>query len=158
MKFLHSPINRNRKRRGYSLADVLVASAILSVGVGAAAALTLTLNTQEDISWRVTRGLNLAENAAALYGLGLSPADAIAYLPTDPDTAVTVQTSEADETVSDMGFKATTFRASITSVRNEGSWSDGMWTGGSDSTNPTRTLDLKVYRSDLQIRSGSNWP
>ena len=59
-------------------ADVLIASAILGIGVSAAASLTLTMNTQEDLSWRVTRGLNLAENAAVVFGLGLSATDAVA--------------------------------------------------------------------------------
>lgn len=151
MKFTH-PFKRKRNK-GYSLADVLVASAILGVGVSAAASLTLTMNTQEDMSWRVTRGLNLAENAAALYGLGLAPSDVIAYLPTDPDTTVTVQVAEANETVQEMSFKSATFRASIQPVRDEGSWSAGKWTGGSQATIPTRTLDLKAYRSNLQIRN-----
>tara|TARA_R110002096_G_scaffold54517_18_gene140647 strand:+ start:3997 stop:4458 length:462 start_codon:yes stop_codon:yes gene_type:complete len=151
MTFKH-PFKRKRNK-GYSLADVLVASAILGVGVSAAASLTLTMNTQEDMSWRVTRGLNLAENAVALYVLGMAPSDAIAYLPTDPDTTVTVQVAEVSDTISEMAFKSTTFRASIQPVRDEGSWSEGKWTGGSQATIPTRTLDLKAYRSNLQIRN-----
>ncbi len=141
------------KQKGYSLADILIASAILGIGVSAAASLTLSMNTQEDLSWRVTRGLNMVENAATLYTLGLSPADAVKYLPTDSDTTVSVQVAEADETVSDLEFKTATFRATIEPVRDEGSWSAGMWTGGSDATIPSRTLDLKVYRSNLQIRN-----
>ena len=147
-------IFRFRKRnKGYSLADILVASAILGVGVSAAASLTLTMNTQEEMSWRLTRGLNLAENAASLYVLGLSSTDAIAYLPTDPNTTISIQSAESSAQVEEMDFKTTTFRASILPVEDEGSWSDGMWTGGSQASIPTRTLDLRVYRSNLHLRN-----
>jgi hypothetical protein len=63
---------------------VLVAAAILMIAVTAAAALALATVTQEEINTRIARCINLHEQAARLYQLGLEPDTIRAILPVDP--------------------------------------------------------------------------
>lgn len=67
--------------RGYSLIEVLIAAGILLTGIAAAAMMAHTMFLQEEANGRVTRGLNLQEQAATLWQLGLSPSTITNILP-----------------------------------------------------------------------------
>ncbi len=137
-------------RRGYSLVDTLIAAAILGIGVSAAATLTLGMNTQDEISWRVSRGTALLENAATLYGLGLAPATVIDLLPTDPSVTVSFG-SPAEETVEGLSMQAVDISATVTTADDTGSWTAGSWTGGGNASPTIRTLTVRAYRSVFQL-------
>ncbi len=70
--------------RGYSLIEVLVAAAILMIGVAATASMALTITTQAEANTVISRMLNLQEQAARLFQLGLDPIDITTVLPRDP--------------------------------------------------------------------------
>lgn len=56
----------------YSLIEVLIASGILLTGIAAIAMMAHTMFLQTEANGRVTRALNLQEQAATLWQLGLS--------------------------------------------------------------------------------------
>lgn len=56
----------------YSLIEVLIASGILLTGIAAVAMMAHTMFLQEEANGRITRALNLQEQAAGLWQLGLS--------------------------------------------------------------------------------------
>lgn len=72
---------------GYTIVEALVAAAILVIGVAAAASLSLTMVSQEEGNARVARAINLQEQAARLYQLGLSTNTIASILPTDSGVA-----------------------------------------------------------------------
>jgi hypothetical protein len=80
--------------------EALVAAAILVIGVAAAASLAFTMVSQEEGNARVARAINLQEQAARLYQLGLRPtgANSIAsILPADSGVvSITFATGTAD--------------------------------------------------------------
>jgi hypothetical protein len=150
MKLIHPQPAKGRS--AYSLAEVLVAAGILMIGVSAAASLTLTMNTQEDIAWRVARGLNILETAAALYQMGMDKDAVIETIPLDAAVELSHLDDEADETISGAGtLRGVTFRVEIQSTVDAGSWSAGTWTGGSDSTVPTRIVDARAYKATIDL-------
>lgn len=146
-------ILKHSKRSGYSLAEVLVATTILMVGVGAAASLTLSINTQEEIAWRVSRGVNVLETAAILYQQGIDASTVNKLIPLDDAVDLTAITAgEADETVVGVGVvRGLTFEVDISTVEDEGSWSAGTWTGGSSGALPVRTIQARAYRSTIDL-------
>jgi len=141
------------KKKGYSLAEVLVASAILMIGVGAAASLSLSITTQEEIVWRAARGVNMVETAAILYQQGIDSDTVLDLMPLDDAVTLSVVSgSEADEVIANVGtMHGITFRAEIATVIDGGSWTAGSWTGGSDASVPTRTVDARIYRSTIDL-------
>lgn len=140
------------RKAGYSLAEVLVAASILMIGVSAAASLTLSMNTQEDIAWRVSRGLNMLENAALLYQMGVSKDDVIDFIPLDEAAILSVLNDQADESVTNLGvMRGVTFQVQISPVVDGGSWSAGTWTGGSDTIAPLRTVQARAYKSTIDL-------
>jgi len=72
---------RHDSRPAYSLIEVLIASGILLTGIAAVAMMSHTLFLQEEANGRVTRGLNLQEQAATLWQLGLSSSTITNILP-----------------------------------------------------------------------------
>ena len=72
---------RISESRAYSLIEVLIASGILLTGIAAVAMMAHTMFLQEEANGRVTRGLNLQEQAATLWQLGLSPSTITNILP-----------------------------------------------------------------------------
>ncbi len=145
------PTPLHRRQNASSLADVLVACVILGMGVAAATSLTLSMNTQEEIAWRVSRGANQLENAAAVFNLGIDASAVPSLLPPDPAVSISAGT-EITEDVSGFLLRAATFTATVTSVDDNGSWSAGSWTGGSDGAPVTRTMSARAYRSNHQLR------
>lgn len=66
---------------GYSLIEVLIAAGVLLTGIAAVAMMSHTMFLQEEANGRVTRALNLQEQAATLWQLGLDPEVVTAVLP-----------------------------------------------------------------------------
>jgi len=73
------------KARGYSLVEVLLAAAVISVGLAAATVLIGTLVRQEEANAVALRAANLQEQAVQLYRLGVAPTAIPALLP-EPTT------------------------------------------------------------------------
>ena len=69
------------KKNAYSLLEVLIAGAILLVGIAAAAILSNALYTQEATDTRITQALNMQEQAARLWQLGLNTSTITNILP-----------------------------------------------------------------------------
>jgi len=89
-------------RAGYTLIEVLVASAVVLLGVAAAATLSLTMVAQEEANVRVARALNLQEQAGRLYQLGLDPDAISSILPPEPNV-VSLTFSPGAVTVTNAG-------------------------------------------------------
>jgi len=87
---------------GYTLIEVALAGAILMVALGAAASLALTTIKQEETAARVSRCLNLHEQAVRLYQLGLDPATISDILPADP-AWVSLNFSTQSVTITNLG-------------------------------------------------------
>ena len=65
----------------YSLIEVLIAAGILLTGIAAVAMLANTMFLQQEANGRISRALNLQEQAATLWQLGLSPTTITNILP-----------------------------------------------------------------------------
>ncbi len=76
-----------RRARGYTFAEVLVASALLGLAIGGAVSLTATMNTQNVAALNLSMACNMHDNAARLWQLGLTDAEALALLPDTVDNA-----------------------------------------------------------------------
>ena len=133
---------RRRSRGGYSLIEVLVASGILMIGISAAASFSLTMTTQEEINHRVNRGLNRLENYGRLYQLGLEPVEIENLMPPDAAIGSAPNFTSADEA----NLEGQIISMTINSVPDEGSWSAGEWTAGSQASLATRNLSIRVFR------------
>ncbi|HVE15846.1 MAG TPA: hypothetical protein VNB29_03875, partial [Chthoniobacterales bacterium] len=103
---------------------------------------------------RIARCLNLHEQAARLYQLGLAPATVTAILPADPAAApldtnlvFNVQTS----LITNLG---TVERADTTltysTTPQAATWTAGTWTSGESSASARRTSTLVVIRPSLR--------
>lgn len=152
---LHS-LQKARRTAGYSLVEVLVASGILALGIGAACVMSLMMVTQEEMNHRMARNLNLQENAARMYQLGLNPADisgANGLLPGSSDLTLTFTTTTA--TLTGIGtVPAQTLRATINTTPDDSvlPTSARGWTGGARRTDSggaraQRINDLVVFRA-----------
>ena len=94
---------------GYSLVEVLAACGIIALGVGAALALSLATVSQEETGHRIARAVAIGENAARLYGLGLSPDEIVRILPPDPVlSSITIREDELE--VDGVGHSSTNER------------------------------------------------
>ena len=69
----HWSLPQRYQGHAYSLIEVLIASGILLTGIAAVAMMAHTMFLQEEGNGRVTRAINLQEQAATLWQLGLSP-------------------------------------------------------------------------------------
>jgi hypothetical protein len=67
--------------RGYSFAEVLVASSLLGLAIGGAISLSATMNVQQASASAGTLAQNFQDNAARLWQLGMSPTETLAVLP-----------------------------------------------------------------------------
>lgn len=77
-----TPHPQPRRPRGYTFAEVLVASALLGMLIGGAVSLVATMQLQERAAHSGTVSLNLQNNAATLWQLGLSTTEVFTILPT----------------------------------------------------------------------------
>jgi len=134
----------------YSLIEVLVAAGVLLIAVAAAGALALATVTQEETSARVARCLNLHEQAARLYQLGLAPSTITSILPVDPATISLVFTTQSLP-ITNLGTveQATTTLTFLTTPQ-AAAWTAGSWTSGESSNTARRTSTLTVIRPSLR--------
>lgn len=73
---------------GYTLIEVLAASAVVAIGMSAMVSLTGTLMLQEEMSWRVAVTRNYQENMGRLWQLGVRPEDVMNLMPSQADNAL----------------------------------------------------------------------
>ena len=71
----------SRSKRGYTIAEVLMAAGLLGVMIGGTVRLLGTMNTSETASRNTSVAMNLTDAAAQLWQLGLSPSEARSVLP-----------------------------------------------------------------------------
>jgi prepilin-type N-terminal cleavage/methylation domain-containing protein len=158
----NQPANMNlrnaisRKNRGYTLVEVLVASAIFMLGISAACCMSLSMAAQEEMNFRVSRALNLHENAGRLYQLGLAPTAITGQngiLPASAD--IGYAWADASVNVAGVGSLAgQTITATIypTPPPSNAPTSYDYWTGGAPivgGTRESRTNVITIYRSDI---------
>jgi type II secretory pathway pseudopilin PulG len=86
----------HRSRRGYTIAEVLVAAGLLGIMIGSAVSLVGTMNTVETASRSTSVATNILDCAAQLWQLGLSPAEARAVLPITTNNEILSRTVVAD--------------------------------------------------------------
>ena len=122
--------------------EVLVASGILLIGVSAAASFSLTMTTQEEINHRVSRGINYLENCGRMYQLGMDPVEIENLMP--PETGLTG--NPVYGSISEAHLEGQVITVTIESVPDEGNWSEGAWTGGSQASLATRNVSIRVFR------------
>ena len=70
-----------RSARGYSFAEVLVASALIGLAIGGAVSVSASLNLQNEAARTTAAALNLQDCAARLWQLGLSADECNAIIP-----------------------------------------------------------------------------
>lgn len=139
---------KTKKLSGYSLIEVLVASGILLIGISAAASFSLTMTTQEELNHRMARGLNHLECYSRLYQLGLDQAAIEAIIP--PEFARAAAPTMVPVLPAEGNLEGQTIILTLNSVENEGSWSSGAWTGGSQTTIPTRQFSVRAFRNTIR--------
>lgn len=84
---LKSPQTATRAA-GYTLIEVLAASAVIAIGMSAAVSLSGTLMLQEELSWRVAVVRNYQENMARLWQLGIRAQDVLTIMPAQSDNVL----------------------------------------------------------------------
>jgi type II secretory pathway pseudopilin PulG len=63
----------SRRRRGYTLIEILAAAGLISAAVGAAAALSVTISSQEEFTRGQIAAQRYAEAIAKLWQIGVDP-------------------------------------------------------------------------------------
>jgi type II secretory pathway pseudopilin PulG len=130
------------------LVEVLVAGAILAVAAAAAAAMALAVTGQQEANARVARALNLQEQAARLYHLGMEPAAIPALLPEDPAVVALSFSTPAVVSVNGLEMQQTTCAVTIRASSATSSWSPGAWTGGDSGA--TRVNSMLLVRPTIR--------
>ncbi len=131
-----------KRQHGYTIIEVLVASAVLLIGIAASAALALTMAAQEEANSQVARALNIQEQAGKLYQLGLSQDEINAILPPEPNV-VSLIFSASSATVNGIG---TVEVADCQLIFNAGT----PMTAASSVTPSQRTNDLVLVRPSIR--------
>lgn len=139
-------------RRGYTFAEVLVASSLLGLAIGGAVALSATLTTQNHASLTSAIAQNYQENAAQLWQLGLSPAEVLAVMPHVADNA-DLQAAIVP-TGTGTGVQVTFGAATTTTLANSMGTLESV-TCAMNVRNPigattNRTLTLQVHRPSIR--------
>ncbi|RBP37385.1 hypothetical protein DES53_114123 [Roseimicrobium gellanilyticum] len=111
----------HRRACGYTFAEVLVASALLGLAIGGAVSLTATMNTQHTAALSQSVAYNYHDNAARLWQLGLSDAEALALLPdvrdnADLENVIVPTTTGSNKQVSFTAVSNTTLATSMGTV------------------------------------------
>lgn len=152
---MKTSIQKRVATAGYTLLEVAVASSILMIGVGAACILSLTMVKQGEAHLRVSRAVNIMENAAHLYHLGIDPAEIVNLLPPDPMIKTFSYAAPTTAQTVDMPQigtpQAVMFTLEFYTASASNTWSAGTWGGRPDTSDAsqedTRTIGpLKVYR------------
>jgi prepilin-type N-terminal cleavage/methylation domain-containing protein len=138
--------SRASGRRGYTLIEVLAASAVIAIGMTAAVSLSSGLMVQEELGWRVAVTRNYQENMARLWQLGLSPADIVAIMPTQSASPLLSQMINGTPSIIETG---------LTNPGSLGSMQSAAVTAAVNVSLDPRTesqgapLTLSVYRASL---------
>ena len=74
-------IVKKLRKSGYTLLEVVAASAVLAIGMSGAVSLSSSIMAQEELTWRVAVARNYQENAVRLWQLGLSPTEVLQIIP-----------------------------------------------------------------------------
>jgi Tfp pilus assembly protein PilV len=111
----------HRRARGYTFAEVLVASALLGMGIGGAVSLTATMNTQHAAALSQSVAYNYHDNGARLWQLGLSSTEALSVLPdvrdnADLESAIVPATTGSDKQLSFTSVTNTTLATSMGTI------------------------------------------
>ncbi len=138
IQLLHSA----RRRAAYSLVEVLAAAGIIAIGVGAALSLSLATVGQEEAGHRTSRAINIGENAARLYQLGLSPAEIIRLLPPDPVISTIVITEDTPSVDGVVTMQRASIAITFYTSRSDAVWLAGTWSGGPGGTASRRILPI----------------
>ena len=167
---------QNRKKRGYSLIEVLVASTIMMVGVSAACVMSLAMVSHEEGNYRAARALNYFENAMQLVQLGLTASEIADIMPPEP-SLVSITFTPNTSAIANVGTPERVdvtmeFSTAIHLVKTDAAgnvtpawrdtslgtgesigsvtWSPGKWTGGADGSNNIRvTQTIPVLRTSV---------
>ena len=86
-------------RCGYTLMEVLAASAVIGIAMAAMASLGGSLMMQEEITWRVAIARNYQENMARLWQLGLRTEDVLNLMPSRADNPTLAQSLYASSII-----------------------------------------------------------
>lgn len=135
------PTPSHHLRAAYSLIEVLVAGSILVIAAAAMAAMALAVSAQQEANTRASRAINLQEQAARLYHLGLAPAEILALLPPDPVATLSF-TTLTDTTLSGITVQGTTCNLVYKPNAATSAWSAGSWTGGDASAQRSNSMTL----------------
>jgi prepilin-type N-terminal cleavage/methylation domain-containing protein len=73
--------HRNSRKSGYTILEVMIASALIGAVIGGAISLAGTMNLQGETAEVTAVAINYQDNAARLWQLGLTPAEVLAVLP-----------------------------------------------------------------------------
>ena len=152
---IFQPAKSHCRRAGYSLIEVLVAAGILTIGVAAAARLSLIMVTQEEISQRISVTLSHQETAMRLYQLGLSPAEALALLPDEPQAGSLTFSLTGTTTVGGAGIGPIEFADTtmVIDTTPTGAHTADSWNGGGDNAaSETRTVVVRAHRYPNRYR------
>lgn len=76
------------RKAGYTLMEVVAASAVLAVGMTGAVSLSTSIMAQEEITWRVAVARNYQENVVRLWQLGLTPSEVLNLVPSITGTGM----------------------------------------------------------------------
>ena len=87
---------RFKPAKGYTLVEVLVGLAILSIAIGTASSLASTSSEVEARNREVGRAHSIIEAAHNLYQLGISPTDIPGLLPYEPLVTITFGSSNLE--------------------------------------------------------------
>lgn len=131
----------NTRAHGYSLIEVLVAAAVLSVAIAGAAAMALAVVTQMETNAILVRAINHHEQAARLYQLGIPSGAINAILPADPAVISLSFNSESQTTLAGLGTVEQIQCVIIfKSAPATTAWSAGTWTPGDPALTTTNSM------------------
>jgi len=115
------------------------------MGLAAATSLALTMLNQEEINARVARGINIGEQAATLWQLGLDEATITLTIPTNTN----IQSLTITPTTTNIAGIGEVEIATIETVIRttpDVTWSEGFWTAGGQTGGIERTNSILAVR------------
>jgi len=135
----------------YTLIEVVIAATILMVAVAAAGVLALATVTQEETNSRVSRCINLHEQAMRLYQLGLEPSEVNAILPVDPAVVGTPVFTTQNVVIPNLGtVQRADSTITFTTTPLPSDWAAGTWSSGESSATARRTNTMTAIRPALR--------
>ncbi len=140
---------RPRRTSAYSLLEVLIAAAVLMLAIAAAAAMALTVAAQQETNIHIARAINLQEQAARLYQLGLAPNTIAGILPPEPSVVTLTFDGSQIVAVGDIAnMERTTCNLTYRPNPAGAGAAPGTWTPGDAATQ--RTSSLIVVRPSIR--------